>query len=559
MEEKGVGAMIKVINHMQKLFMMTTMVMLLSSWAPVWGDMHPILADDQIVAQQTDTLIGDLGLQDTDFAADGLSLRTGVYEPGGHVVDDGKTPRDISDASPDKIAEATLLKAFMSESLVADHHPLLGARRPDGTIITYQNVTVDDLKLLTQVSLADTVQPVMTTIAGAKKAPYDTMAFPTTLGEDKLNGNGVTEAVTRLGIHGITPFIDLVQRATTVETIDLSGMMARVPQAEQQADALMQRLDFSSATHPNLKVLRLANDANANMMSTPSIWRQLFRAGQAKDLAEIDISGNGLTIIQDGVAADMVALPNLKTVNVGYNPSLTELPVTLLQTNLALDTRYTGITMQKHSSDESSSEMISNKQKTSSIANQTTISPRSTTAVTRTMPVISSPGSDSVMASNNQVVATPINTLTGLQVTIGSDKLMPGTGDFGVALQDGRSDRTPITVNAQVTKPFTYADGRVLHDEKLLLDNSVSNSTTFSEFAARQNTTMLTNGMAQQDHLVLGMDQVPTPVANGTLTEQRAALAYRHVYLYDPNSTEMQTGSATADVAWTVSSGVVNN
>lgn len=408
-------------------------------------------------------------------------------------------------------------------------------------------------------SLADTVQPVMTTIAGAKKAPYDTMAFPTTLGEDKLNGNGVTEAVTRLGIHGITPFIDLVQRATTVETIDLSGMMARVPQAEQQADALMQRLDFSSATHPNLKVLRLANDANANMMSTPSIWRQLFRAGQAKDLAEIDISGNGLTIIQDGVAADMVALPNLKTVNVGYNPSLTELPVTLLQTNLALDTRYTGITMQKRSSDESSSEMVSNKQKTSSIANQTTISPRSTTAVTRTMPVISSPGSDSVMASNDQVVATPINTLTGLQVTIGSDKLMPGTGDFGVALQDGRSDRTPITVNAQVTKPFTYADGRVLHDAKLLLDNSVSNSTTFSEFAARQNTTMLTNGMAQQDHLMLGMDQVPTPVANGTMTEQRAALAYRHVYLYDPNSTEMQTGSATVDVAWTVSSGVVNN
>lgn len=362
--------MIKVINHMQKLFMMTTMVMLLSSWAPVLGDMHPILADDQIVAQQTNTLIGALGLQDTDFAADGLSLRTGVYEPGGHVVDDGKTPRDISDASPDKIAEATLLKAFMSESLVADHQPLLGARRPDGKIITYQNVTVDDLKLLTQVSLADTVQPVMTTIAGAKKAPYDTMAFPTTLGEDKLNGNGVTEAVTRLGIHGITPFIDLVQQATTVETIDLSGLMARVPQAEQQADSLMQRLDFSGATYPNLKVLRLANDANANMMSTPSIWRQLFRAGQAKDLTEIDISGNGLTTIQDGVAADMVALPNLKTVNVGYNPSLTKLPATLLQTNLALDTRYTGITIQKRSPDDDSSETILNKQAISSNTSQ---------------------------------------------------------------------------------------------------------------------------------------------------------------------------------------------
>jgi len=558
-DEKGVGAMIKVINHMQKLFMMTTMVMLLSSWAPVLGDMHPILADDQIVAQQTNTLIGALGLQDTDFAADGLSLRTGVYEPGGHVVDDGKTPRDISDASPDKIAEATLLKAFMSESLVTDNQPLLGAKRADGTVITYRNVTVDDLKLLTQVSLADTVQPVMTTIAGAKKAPYDTMAFPTTLGEDKLNGNGVTEAVTRLGIHGITPFIDLVQQATTVETIDLSGLMARVPQAEQQADSLMQRLDFSGATYPNLKVLRLANDANANMMSTPSIWRQLFRAGQAKDLAEIDISGNGLTTIQDGVAADMVALPNLKTVNVGYNPSLTKLPATLLQTNLALDTRYTGITIQKRSPDDDSSETILNKQAISSNTSQKAISPRSTTAVTQAIPAISSSVSDSVKASNDQVVATPINTLTGLQVTIGSDKLTPGKGDFGVALQDSRSDRTPITVNAQVVKPFTYADGHVLHDAKLLLDNGESYSTTFSEFVAQQNTTVLTGGMAQQDHVILGVNQVPTSVANGTMTEQRTTLAYRHVYLYDPNSTEMQTGSATADVAWTVSSGVVNN
>ena len=559
MEEKGVGAMIKVINHMQKLFMMTTMVMLLSSWAPVLGDMHPILADDQIVAQQTNTLIGALGLQDTDFAADGLSLRTGVYEPGGHVVDDGKTPRDISDASPDKIAEATLLKAFMSESLVTDNQPLLGAKRADGTVITYRNVTVDDLKLLTKVSLADTVQPVMTTIVGAKEAPYDTMAFPTTLGEDKLNGNGVTEAVTRLGIHGITLFIDLVQQATTVETIDLSGMMARVPQAEQQADALMQRLDFSSAAYPKLKVLRLANDANIDMMSDLSRWRQLFRTGQAKDLAEIDISGNGLTTIQDEVATDMVALHNLKTLNVGYNPSLTKLPTALRQTNLALDTRYTGITIQKRSPDEDSSETSLNKQAISSNAGQQTISPRSTTAVTQAIPSISSSVSDSVKVGNDQVVATPINTLTGLQVTIGSDKLTPGKGDFGVALQDGRSDRTPITVNAQVTKAFAYADGRVLHDAKLLLDNSVSNSTTFSEFVARQNTTMLTNGMAQQDHLILGMDQVPTPVANGTMTEQYATLAYRHVYLYDPNSTEMQTGSATADVAWTVSSGVVNN
>ena len=141
--------------------------------------------------KQTTSLLSYFGLSSSDVASDGKSLTTGVFAPGGSVINDGSTPKQSGYVDPNKVAAATLFKALMTESNDKAGKSLLGSVRSDGSIVTYSNVTLNDMQNLSKFSIADTVRPVATKIEGATAAPFYNITFPTTYA-GQPNGNGVT-------------------------------------------------------------------------------------------------------------------------------------------------------------------------------------------------------------------------------------------------------------------------------------------------------------------------------------------------------------------------------
>lgn len=332
------------------------------------------------------SLLSFFGLSaSTDVATDGKSLKTGVLAPDGSVINDGST-QATSGVDKGKAAAATLFKALMTQSQVQDGSTLLGSKRSDGTTVTYTNVTLKDMQSLSKFSMADTVKPVATKIAGATKAPFYTITYPDSIG-GKPNGNGVAEAINYFGQNffgsvysntawsSVSPnpkwagnsweinasFADieaLAHAASNIKILDLSGLGARYTPYMNSSAFLT--LDTSDRSFPNLQVLRLANEYNPSTAASAALGDVLSRGSDSdmfnsknpmNKLTTLDLSGSGLVDMKSQATIMFTAAPNLQNINFGYNPTISNWPHELddgaasgqLVKNLAsLVTDYTG-------------------------------------------------------------------------------------------------------------------------------------------------------------------------------------------------------------------------
>ncbi len=324
--------------------------------------------------KQTTSLLSYFGLSSSDVASDGKSLTTGVFAPGGSVVNDGSTQANAG-VDKNKVAAATLFKALMTESNDIKGKTLLGSVRSDGSVVTYANVTLNDMQNLSKFSIADTVRPVATKIEGAKSAPFYDITFPTTYA-GQPNGNGVTEAINQLGSGfwgvyddkawssvpekpqwgnygsgNIAAIAALAHAATNITQLDLSGINARFNGYSNYSAATYQQFDTSAATYPNLQVLRLANNNGGDQLSSGQTWDILGLNGPASNLTTIDLSGNQMGNFNSGATKLFSAMPKLQNFNIGYNPKIDSWPQelsdagtsgSLIKNLQSLITDYTG-------------------------------------------------------------------------------------------------------------------------------------------------------------------------------------------------------------------------
>lgn len=325
--------------------------------------------------KKTTSLLSYFGLSSSDVASDGKSLTTGVFAPGGSVVNDGSTQKQSGYVDPNKVAAATLFKALMTESNDKAGKSLLGSVRSDGSIVTYANVTLNDMQNLSKFSIADTVRPVATKIEGATAAPFYNITFPTTYA-GQPNGNGVTEAINQLGSGfwgvyddkawssvpekpqwgnygngNIAAIAALAHAATNITQLDLSGINARFNGYSNYASAVYQQFDTSQATYKNLQVLRLANNNGGDQLSSGQSWDILGKNGPASNLTTIDLSGNQMGNFNSGATVLFSAMPKLQNFNIGYNPKIDSWPQelsdagtsgSLIKNLQSLITDYTG-------------------------------------------------------------------------------------------------------------------------------------------------------------------------------------------------------------------------
>lgn len=325
--------------------------------------------------KKTTSLLSYFGLSSSDVASDGKSLTTGVFAPGGSVVNDGSTQKQSGYVDPNKVAAATLFKALMTESNDKAGKSLLGSVRSDGSIVTYANVTLNDMQNLSKFSIADTVRPVATKIEGATAAPFYNITFPTTYA-GQPNGNGVTEAINQLGSGfwgvyddkawssvpekpqwgnygngNIAAIAALAHAATNITQLDLSGINARFNGYSNYASAVYQQFDTSQATYKNLQVLRLANNNGGDQLSSGQSWDILGKNGPASNLTTIDLSGNQMGNFNSGATVLFSAMPKLQNFNIGYNPKIDAWPTelkdvstssSLIKNLQSLITDYTG-------------------------------------------------------------------------------------------------------------------------------------------------------------------------------------------------------------------------
>lgn len=324
----------------------------------------------------TTPLLQFFGLSASDVASDGKSLKTGVFAPGGSVTNDGSTQANAG-VDKNKVAAATLFKALMTQSQVQDGSTLLGSKRADGTTVTYENVTLQDMQSLSKFSIADTLKPVGTKIDGATTAPFYNITFPDTIG-GKPNGNGVTEAINQIGAGfwgvysdtawsttpeqpqwgnygsgNISAIAALAHAASNIKQLDLSGINARFSGYSNYSAATFKSFDTSSKTFPNLMVLRLADNNGGDTLSSGETWDILGKNGAMSKLTTIDLSGNGMGNFNSGSTTLFSAMPNMQNFNIGYNPKINAWPQELgtgtnsanLVKNLSsLITDYTGYT-----------------------------------------------------------------------------------------------------------------------------------------------------------------------------------------------------------------------
>ena len=323
--------------------------------------------------KKTTSLLSYFGLSSSDVASDGKSLTTGVFAPGGSVANDGSTQANAG-VDKNKVAAATLFKALMTESNDKAGKSLLGSVRSDGSIVTYANVTLNDMQNLSKFSIADTVRPVATKIDGATKAPFYNITFPTTYA-GQPNGNGVTEAINQLGSGfwgvyddkawsnvperpqwpnnggNIAAIAALAHAATNITQLDLSGINARFNGYSNYAAAVYQQFDTSQATYKNLQVLRLANNNGGDTLSSGQTWDILGLNGPASNLTTIDLSGNQMGNFNSGATKLFSAMPKLQNFNIGYNPKIDSWPQelsdagtsgSLIKNLQSLITDYTG-------------------------------------------------------------------------------------------------------------------------------------------------------------------------------------------------------------------------
>lgn len=302
----------------------------------------------------TTPLLQFFGLSDSDVAPDGKSLQTGVFAPGGSVINDGSTTAK-SGVDKNLVATATIFKALMTESQTLDGSTLLGSKRSDGTIVTYNNVTLQDMQSLSKFSVADTVKPVGTKITGATTAPFYDITFPNTIG-GKPNGNGVADAVAQLTQYNfwaaysetswssvpekpqwtgqsyqvtgnIAAIAALAHAASNIKQLDLSGINARSATSGQDfSQKIFQMIDTSQKTYPNLMVLRIANNNFGDALSSGQTWDILGKNGKAPNLTTLDISGNAMGNFNSGGTALFSPFPNLENFNIGYNPKIDAWP-----------------------------------------------------------------------------------------------------------------------------------------------------------------------------------------------------------------------------------------
>ncbi|SJX67733.1 Phage tail fiber protein [Weissella confusa] len=324
--------------------------------------------------KQTTSLLSYFGLSSSDITSDGKSLTTGVFAPGGSVINDGSTQANAG-VDKNKVAAATLFKALMTESNDKAGKSLLGSVRSDGSIVTYANVTLNDMQNLSKFSIADTVRPVATKIEGATAAPFYNITFPTTYA-GQPNGNGVTEAINQLGsgfwgVYDDTAWSSVPERpqwgnygsgniaaiaalahaATNITQLDLSGINARFNGYSNYASAVYQQFDTSQATYKNLQVLRLANNNGGDQLSSGQSWDILGKNGPASNLTTIDLSGNQMGNFNSGATVLFSAMPKLQNFNIGYNPKIDSWPQelsdagtsgSLIKNLQSLITDYTG-------------------------------------------------------------------------------------------------------------------------------------------------------------------------------------------------------------------------
>lgn len=171
--------------------------------------------------------------------------------------------------------------------------------------------------------------------------------------------------------------------------------------------------------------------------------------------------------------------------------------------------------------------------------------------------------------SDNQPEATLqtaiIDTMKGATAKIGDTKLQSGTGEFGLSITDSRKTRSNITIGAQLSKPFTYDDGTVMKNAKVMLGSSktVTDAIKATDFDNLFGGETTTNGVTQQNALTLATNEGTTgqtQVAMGTPSDDKPfEISFDHMYVSDSDPSEMKVGSATATVTWTVSNGVANN